>query len=117
MPPFSVPVPPSLSVTAAAPASPPAIALPIARALALAGPAPGADVTGVPRSLLPILPGVDPATQTVCSRDFVRAIVPSEVARDDAVLDQVIADIFGKVSYYPAATSESFAFTKSVSKV
>ena len=77
-----------------------------------------ADVTGVPRNLLPILPGVDPATQTVCSRDFVRAIVPSEVARDDAVLDQVIADIFGKVSYYPAATShESFAFTKSVSKV
>ena len=76
-----------------------------------------ADVTGVPRNLLPILPGVDPATQTVCSRDFVRAIVPSEVAHDDAVLDQVIADIFGKVSYYPAATSKSFAFTKSVSTV
>ncbi|KAH8052019.1 hypothetical protein SO694_00013414 [Aureococcus anophagefferens] len=63
-----------------------------------------ADVTGVPPGRLPLPPGVAIESHTVCSRDFLRPLLPSSF--DDAKIDQVIADLFGRVKYYPKKARE-----------
>mmetsp|Transcript_29345 Transcript_29345/g.87781 ORF Transcript_29345/g.87781 Transcript_29345/m.87781 type:complete len:877 (+) Transcript_29345:146-2776(+) len=57
-----------------------------------------ADVAGVPDHLLPLPPYADVNEHTVCSRRALRALLPASM--DDAKLDQVLADVFGKVVYY-----------------
>ena len=49
----------------------------------------------MPDHLLPLPPYADVNEHTVCSRRALRALLPASM--DDAKLDQVLADVFGKV--------------------